>query len=53
MSGASPVSLERHGDIGVITVNYPPVNALGPGVAEGIKDCLHAATPIRRSRRWC
>ena len=45
MSGASPVSLERHGDIGVITVNYPPVNALGPGVAEGIKDCLaHANT---------
>ncbi len=40
MSGASPVSLERHGDIGVITVNYPPVNALGPGVAEGIKDCI-------------
>jgi 3-hydroxyacyl-CoA dehydrogenase len=45
MSGASPVSLERHGDIGVITVNYPPVNALGPGVAEGIKECLaHANT---------
>src|SRR5690242_15132771 len=40
MSGASPVSLERQGDIGIITVNYPPVNALGPGVAEGIKDCL-------------
>ena len=40
MSGASPVSLERDGDIGVITVNYPPVNALGPGVAEGIKECV-------------
>ena len=40
MSAASPVSLQRQGDIGVITVNYPPVNALGPGVAEGIKDCL-------------
>ena len=43
MSGVSPVSLERQGDIGVITVNYPPVNALGPGVAEGIKDCLTRA----------
>jgi len=32
--------MERQGDIGVIVVNYPPVNALGPGVAEGIKDCL-------------
>src|ERR1700739_2909507 len=40
MSHASPVSLVRQGEIGVITVNYPPVNALGPGVAEGIKDCL-------------
>src|SRR5215472_14083809 len=40
MSGASPVSLERRGDVGIIIVNYPPVNALGPGVAEGIKDCL-------------
>jgi 3-hydroxyacyl-CoA dehydrogenase len=40
MSGASPVSLARQGEVGVITVNYPPVNALGPGVAEGIKDCL-------------
>jgi 3-hydroxyacyl-CoA dehydrogenase len=43
MSGATPVSLERQGDVGVITVNYPPVNALGPGVAEGIKDCLARA----------
>ena len=50
MSGASPVSLERQGDIGVIIVNYPPVNALGPGVAEGIIDCAAtAATLIRRS----
>jgi 3-hydroxyacyl-CoA dehydrogenase len=40
MSAASPVSLVRQGEIGIITVNYPPVNALGPGVAEGIKDCL-------------
>ncbi len=43
MSGSSPVSMERQGDIGVIIVNYPPVNALGPGVAEGIKDCLARA----------
>jgi 3-hydroxyacyl-CoA dehydrogenase len=43
MSGASPVSLDRQGDIGIVTVNYPPVNALGPGVAEGIKDCLARA----------
>src|SRR5271156_1074509 len=40
MSEAPVVSLTREADIGVITVNYPPVNALGPGVAEGIIDCL-------------
>src|SRR5580658_4528834 len=40
MSEAPLVSLSREADIGVITVNYPPVNALGPGVAEGIIDCL-------------
>src|SRR5271169_4784549 len=40
MSDADPVSLGREGDIGVITVNYPPVNALGPGVADGIIECL-------------
>src|SRR3984957_20604892 len=40
MSEAPLVSLTREADIGVITVNYPPVNALGPGVAEGIIDCL-------------
>ncbi len=40
MSEAPLVGLTREADIGVITVNYPPVNALGPGVAEGIIDCL-------------
>ena len=37
------VRLEQDGDIGVIIVNYPPVNALGPGVSEGIIDCLGQA----------
>src|SRR5437868_13514628 len=30
------VRFERDGDIGVITVDNPPVNALSPGVPEGI-----------------
>jgi len=30
------VSLSRDGEIGIITVNNPPVNALSPGVPEGI-----------------
>jgi 3-hydroxyacyl-CoA dehydrogenase len=43
MSGTKVVRLEKDGDIGVIIVNYPPVNALGPGVSEGIIECLNAA----------
>ncbi len=34
MSGL--VLLSRHNDVGVITINNPPVNALSPGVPEGI-----------------
>jgi 3-hydroxyacyl-CoA dehydrogenase len=41
MSESSPVRFERDGDVGVIVVDYPPVNALGPGVADGIIDALN------------
>ncbi len=41
MSQAAVVRLEKEGDIGVIVVDYPPVNALGPGVADGIIDALN------------
>ncbi|MBN8892087.1 MAG: enoyl-CoA hydratase/isomerase family protein [Rhodospirillales bacterium] len=34
------VRLERHDSIGVIIVDNPPVNALSPGVPEGIIACL-------------
>ena len=34
------VSYRLEGDIGVISVNYPPVNALGQGVREGLVACL-------------
>ena len=40
MSEAELVRLDREGAIGVITVNNPPVNALSPGVPEGIIACL-------------
>ena len=43
MSDSPVVRLEKDGEIGVIIVNYPPVNALGPGVSEGIIDCLNKA----------
>ena len=30
------VSLTKQGDVAVITIDNPPVNALSPGVPEGI-----------------
>ena len=36
MSEAEVVQFEVEDGIGVITVDNPPVNALGPGVREGI-----------------
>jgi 3-hydroxyacyl-CoA dehydrogenase len=43
MSESPVVRLEKDGEIGVIIVNYPPVNALGPGVSEGIIESLNTA----------
>ena len=34
------VNFEKRGAIGVITVDNPPVNALSPGVPEGLVDCV-------------
>jgi len=34
------VDYKKHGAIGVITINNPPVNALSPGVPEGIYESL-------------
>ena len=30
------VEISRDGEIGILTINNPPVNALSPGVPEGI-----------------
>src|SRR5262249_25537804 len=32
-----------HGDVAVITISNPPVNALGPGVPEGIRSAIQSA----------
>jgi 3-hydroxyacyl-CoA dehydrogenase len=37
------VSFTRQGEVGVITINNPPVNALSPGVPEGILEAIQAA----------
>ena len=34
------VQLTKHNDIAIITINNPPVNALSPGVPEGISEAL-------------
>ncbi|HEV2963730.1 MAG TPA: 3-hydroxyacyl-CoA dehydrogenase NAD-binding domain-containing protein [Candidatus Angelobacter sp.] len=36
----SLVELTKDNEIAIITVNNPPVNALSPGVPEGISDCI-------------
>ena len=43
MPDSPVVRLEKDGEIGVIIVNYPPVNALGPGVSDGIIEHLNTA----------
>src|SRR6185312_6653675 len=43
MSDKPLVRLEREGDIGVIVVDNPPVNALSPGVPDGIIAALTEA----------
>src|ERR1700722_7316933 len=37
------VSLVNHGPVAVITIDNPPVNALSPGVPEGLESSLRAA----------
>ena len=34
------VQLTRDGEVAIITINNPPVNALSPGVPEGISECI-------------
>ena len=53
MAEPNLVRFENEDGIGVITVDNPPVNALSPGVPEGIVESVERAMPIPRSRRWC
>ena len=34
------VQFTKSGNVGVITINNPPVNALSPGVPEGLSDAI-------------
>ena len=44
------VKLSRQGDIAIVTIDNPPVNALSPGVPEGIIECISAAENDRGVR---
>jgi 3-hydroxyacyl-CoA dehydrogenase len=44
------VNYARHGDVGVITINNPRVNALSPGVPDGIMAAIDAAEHDREVR---
>jgi 3-hydroxyacyl-CoA dehydrogenase len=48
---AELIKLQRHHDIAVIIIDNPPVNALSPGVPEGIQSAIHdlAADPHVRA----
>ena len=43
MTALPVVRHEQEAEIALIIVDYPPVNALGPGVAEGIIGCINQA----------
>jgi 3-hydroxyacyl-CoA dehydrogenase len=38
------VQLTKNGDVAIITINNPPVNALSPGVPEGISEAVEQIT---------
>lgn len=41
---ADPVTLSHDGDIAVISINNPPVNALSQAVRKGLVECIERAT---------
>ena len=43
MTDKPVVRFDVEDGIGVITIDYPPVNALGPGVSDGILAALDTA----------
>jgi 3-hydroxyacyl-CoA dehydrogenase len=42
---AELVRITRHHDVAVITIDNPPVNALSPGVPEGIQEAVQSLAP--------
>ena len=40
------VRFTKDGDVAIITIDNPPVNAIGPGVPEGISAAIDRSTKI-------
>ena len=53
MSEAPVVRFDVEDGIGVITIDNPPVNSLGPGVGRASSRRSARAKPMQASRRWC
>ncbi len=47
------VQFAKDNGIAVITINNPPVNALSPGVPEGISEAIERMSNDPASRRRC
>jgi 3-hydroxyacyl-CoA dehydrogenase len=47
---AELVRLTKHGDVAVITIDNPPVNAISPGVPEGIDSAVKQAVADSQAR---
>ena len=50
---ANLVAYSKENRVAVLTVENPPVNALSPGVPEGIAAGISAATADPDVRQWC
>jgi enoyl-CoA hydratase/carnithine racemase len=47
------VQLTIDEDIALITINNPPVNAISPGVPEGISEALDRSAQDNNIKAWC
>ena len=47
------VSIRREADIAIVTVDNPPVNALGQALRQGLWDAVGTLDADPRSAPWC
>ena len=52
MTDKPVVHFDVEDGVGIVTIDNPPVNALGPGVREGIVAALEQAEADPQGPRW-